>query len=73
MATVEKQKILSVPEVKALYTFASVKAVYQAVHRRQIPFRHLGTRVVFLVDELDRFFDELPGNPLDDDEISRGR
>ena len=61
-----EQKILSVSEVVKRYGFKSEKAVYLKVHRRQIPHRHYGSRVIFLADELDQFFENLPGHGVDE-------
>ena len=37
------------------------KAIRQRVARREVPFRKLGGRVIFLRDELEAFFRGLPG------------
>lgn len=38
----------------------STNAVYVLVHRKRIPYRKFGRRVVFLREEIEEFFKSLP-------------
>jgi predicted DNA-binding transcriptional regulator AlpA len=51
-------RILSI-EAAAQKLGMSQKAVYQAVFRKQVPYRKWGRRLVFLESELDAFIDSL--------------
>ena len=44
----------------------SVDAVYQGVHRRQIPHRRVGRRIYFFEEELAQFLEDAPGVRLED-------
>jgi excisionase family DNA binding protein len=55
--------ILSIREVAQLLG-RSEQAIYKLVARRQIPYRKLGKKVIFLKSEVERFLNDLPGLPL---------
>ncbi len=50
----------------ALLMNTSEKAVYQHVARRTIPFRRLGSRIVFVRTELEQFLAALDGCRVDE-------
>jgi hypothetical protein len=57
--------ILDIGGLSADYGW-SPRAIRGRVARRQIPFRKLGGRVVFIRAEIEKFFENLPGCKLDD-------
>ncbi len=48
----------------ASYLGTSEHCVRSRVRRREIPFRKLGGRIVFLKNEIDQFLAELPGTTI---------
>jgi excisionase family DNA binding protein len=58
-ATVE-QVLLTVPQAAVLLGWTE-RATWQAIYRRKLPARRLGTRVFCLREELDQFLKGLPG------------
>lgn len=58
-------EVLSVDATSTHYG-QTEKALRGLVARKQIPYRKLGGRIVFLKRELDQFFDKLPGVRLDE-------
>jgi len=57
--------LLDVAAVAALLG-CSEKTVSARVSRHLLPFRRLGSRIVFRRDELEHFLDALPGVTLDE-------
>lgn len=52
--------VLSVMEMAAMLG-CSEQAVYRKVHRRTLPYRKLGRKVIFLRQEVETYLDGLPG------------
>lgn len=55
----DKKAVLTVKDMAELLGI-STSAVYTLVHRRRIPYRKFGKRVVFLREEVEEFFKSLP-------------
>jgi len=60
-----KPKFLNVSDVARMIG-KSEAAVRQMQYRRQIPFRRLGRRVLFIESEIEQLFVESPGCTLDE-------
>jgi excisionase family DNA binding protein len=57
--------VLSVRDVAELLG-CSGQAVYKLTYRRQLPYRKLGGKVIFLKRELEQYLDQLPGLSIRD-------
>jgi excisionase family DNA binding protein len=55
--------VLTVLEA-SYYTTIPAKTIYDLIRDRKIPYRKQGTRIVFLLDELDQWLHALPGLPV---------
>jgi excisionase family DNA binding protein len=52
--------VLSVRQV-AEFLGRSEQAVYKLVYRKQLPYRKLGGKVIFIRKELEQYLDQLSG------------
>jgi len=57
--------VLHVQAARKKLGLQSDQALYQKVHRHQVPFRRWGGSLIFLEDELEMFLQNLPGVTLE--------
>lgn len=59
------KRLLSIADT-ATYLGLTESSLRKRVERRQVPFRRLGKRIIFDLQELERFIQTLPGISLEE-------